>query len=218
MTTWGDRSMGPHGKEGPIRPRPPLRSQDMDRDLSEAGDAVLVVAIGRWRQDALAEVYRRHAGAVLAMARRILGDRERSEEVVQEVFVRLWNQPDRFDPDRGSLRSFLLAQAHGRTIDLLRADSARRGREERDARQAATRAQDVEMEVAGIVMAEQVRAALAALSEDERHVVQLAYFGGHSYREVARMLGQPEGTVKSRMRSALGKLRRELSAAGMVQP
>jgi RNA polymerase sigma-70 factor, ECF subfamily len=183
----------------------------MERDLSDLSDAALVVAVGRFRQEALAELYRRHAGAVLALARRMVGDRERAEEVVQEVFVRLWNEPTRFDPGRGSLRSFLLAQTHSRTVDLLRADTARRAREERDARRAATRAYDLEREVADLVLADQVRDALRVLAEDERAALQLAYFGGHTYREVARILDQPEGTVKSRIRSGLTKLRRELS-------
>ena len=195
-------------------PRP--RSSGVEHDLRDASDAALAVAVGRWRQDALAEAYRRHAGAVFAMARRVLGNAEQAEEVVQDVFVRFWHQPERFDPERGSLRSFLLANAHGRTIDLLRADAARRAREDRDARQAATSAYDVELEVADVMLAEHVRTALSSLAEEEREAVHLAYFGGHTYREVARMLSQPEGTVKSRIRSALVKLRRQLSDAGVV--
>jgi RNA polymerase sigma-70 factor (ECF subfamily) len=131
--------------------------------------------------------------------------------------VRLWNQPERFDPARGSLRSFLLAQTHGRSIDRLRADTARRGREDRDSRLTATRAYDVELEAADLVVAEHVRAALGVLTDNERSVVELAYFGGHTYSEVAAMLQTPPGTVKSRMRSALTKLRHELVTAGVVE-
>lgn len=188
----------------------------MEQDLEQASDAVLIVAVGRWRQDALAEAYRRHAGAVFALARRLLASREEAEEVVQEVFLRVWNQPDRFDPARGSLRSYLLAMTHGRAIDRIRSDASRRAREERDARRTATRDYDLEHEVADLINAEQVRAALAVLSEREREVLQLAYFGGHTYSEVATMLQAPAGTVKGRMRSALAKLRRELVASGMV--
>ena len=100
-------------------------------DLRETSDAALVVAIGRWREDALAEVYRRHGGADFALARRLLNDRELAEEILQEVFLRLWNAPERFDSERGSLRSYLLAQIHGRSVDLLRSETSRRRREER---------------------------------------------------------------------------------------
>lgn len=188
----------------------------MDEDLEQASDAVLIVAVGRWRQEALAEAYRRHAGAVFALARRLLASREEAEEVVQDVFVRLWHSPDRFDPARGSLRSYLLAMAHGRAIDRIRSDTSRRRREERDARRTATGAYDLEHEVVDLVNAEQVRAALAVLTEHEREAIQLAYFGGLTYSEVATMLQTPTGTVKGRMRSALTKLRRELVASGAV--
>ena len=188
----------------------------MEQDLEQSSDASLIVAIGRWRQDALAEVYRRHAGSVFALARRLLASRDEAEEVLQEVFLRLWQQPDRFDPGRGALRSYLLAMTHGRAIDRIRSDSSRRAREERDVRRTATRDYDLEHEVADLVVAEQVRAALAVLSEHERQVIELAYFGGHSYSEVATMLRTPAGTVKGRMRSALAKLRRELVTTGVV--
>jgi RNA polymerase sigma-70 factor (ECF subfamily) len=104
---------------------------------SELSDAGLVVAISRYHQEALAEAYRRHAGAVFGLARRLLSDVSLAEEVVQEVFLRLWNTPEKFDPGRGSLRSYLLAQCHGRSVDLIRAESSRRKREDRDVRQTA---------------------------------------------------------------------------------
>ncbi len=90
----------------------------MTRVLTDTSDSALVVSVARWHQDALAEVFRRHAGAVFGLARRVLGDPGQAEEIVQEIFIRLWNEPERFDPERGSLRSFLLAQAHGRAVDF----------------------------------------------------------------------------------------------------
>jgi RNA polymerase sigma-70 factor (ECF subfamily) len=187
----------------------------MDAPLSDASDASLVMAIARWRQDALAEAYRRHAGAVFALSRRVTADAALSEEVVQEVFLRLWNAPDKFDPDRGSLRSFLLAQAHGRAVDMLRSEGARRRREENEARAAAEAGYDVDREVWDLALSEHVREVVDGLPEDERRAIELAYFGGHSYRRVAELLDQPEGTVKSRIRSGLRRMREGLVAAGI---
>jgi RNA polymerase sigma-70 factor (ECF subfamily) len=183
--------------------------------LRQVSDAAVVVAIGRWRQDALAEAYRRHAGAVFALARRLLIDQGMAEEVVQEVFLRLWNQPEKFDPERGSLRSFLLAQTHGRAVDMLRSETSRRRREERDARETAEAGYDIEREVMDLSVTDQVNQVMAVLPADERRAIELAYFGGHTYRQVAAMLDQPEGTVKSRIRSGLRRMRDQLMDAGV---
>ena len=183
--------------------------------LQDASDAALVVAIARWRQDALAEAYRRHGGAVFALARRLLVDQSLAEEVVQEVFLRLWNQPDRFDADRGSLRSYLLAQSHGRAVDLLRSETSRRRREERDVRQTAERGYDIEDEVMDLTTGQQVKAVLGRLPSDERRAIELAYFGGLTYRQVAEALDEPEGTVKSRIRAGLRRMRASLIDAGI---
>ena len=184
-------------------------------NLREASDAALVVSIGRWREDALAEAYRRHAGAAFALGRRLLNDKEMAEEVLQEVFLRLWNHPDRFDPERGSLRSFLLAQIHGRAVDMIRSESSRRRREDRDARQTATNPVDIEREVVVHAVADQVKEVVAGLPVDERKAIELAYFGGHTYRQVAVMLDAPEGTIKSRIRSGLQRMKKTMEAAGM---
>ncbi len=187
---------------------------EMSAPITEASDGALVVAIGRWRQEALAEAYRRHAGAVYGLARRVLGDSTLGEEIVQEVFLRLWNTPDRFDPERGSLRSFLLAQAHGRAVDLLRSDTARRQREEREARATAEAGYDIEHEVWDLAVADRLKEALATLPEEERRAIELAYWGGRTYREVAATLGAPEGTVKSRIRAGLRRMRGNLADVG----
>ena len=186
----------------------------MDLPLKETSDASLVMAIARWRSDALAEAYRRHGGAVFALAQRVTGDRTIGEEVVQEVFLRLWNQPDKFDPARGSLRSFLLAQTHGRAVDILRSEGSRRRREENEARMAAEGGYDVDREVWDLALAERVREVMAGLPEEERRAIELAYFGGHSYRQVATLLDQPEGTVKSRIRAGLKRMRAGLVDVG----
>jgi RNA polymerase sigma-70 factor (ECF subfamily) len=185
-------------------------------EVSGMTDASLVVAIARWRQEALAEAYRRHGGGVFGLARRLLGDGESAKEIAQEVFLRLWKQPERFDPSRGSLRSYLLAQTHGRSVDVLRSETARRRREELDVRTATDIVDDVERQVQDLAVGAQVRDALAGLPEAERRAVALAYLAGNTYREVACLLGEPEGTVKTRIRSGLRHLRLPLTQAGLV--
>lgn len=183
-------------------------------DLESASDAALVVAIARWNEPALAEVYRRHGGAVESLARRVLGSADTAEDVTQEVFVGLWESPERFDAARGSLRSFLFAVAHSRAVDHLRSQNAREARELRDARMVATDGYDIERHAWDLYLSDQVKRAVGSLPELERKAIELAYFGGHTYREVAGLLCEPEGTIKSRIRSGLGRLRHALEREG----
>ena len=182
-----------------------------------ADDAELARAVVAGDEPALAELYRRHGAPCFGLARRVLVDRVLAEEVVQEVFLRLWRQPDRFDAERGSMRSFLFAQVYGRAVDLLRAETARRAREEREALRSPTVDDDLERAVMELTEGEAVRRALQTLSEGERQAIELAYFGGHTYKEVAVLLEQPEGTVKSRIRSGLLRLRAALIELGVSE-
>jgi RNA polymerase sigma-70 factor (ECF subfamily) len=189
---------------------------EMKMDPQSASDANLVVSIARYREDALAELYRRHAGAVYGLARRVLWDVQLAVEVVQEVFLRIWTAPERYDPDRGSIRSYLLTQAHGRAVDLLRSEGSRKVREQRDAQQAAEAGYDLEREVWDLALADGVREAVSTLPDSERRAVELAYFRGYTYREVADLLGEPEGTIKGRIRSALRRLNGALVSSGIL--
>jgi len=191
---------------------------DADRrheDRQQLDDATLVAAVGESDQLALKELYRRHGPAVYGLARRVVVDADRAEEVVQEVFLRLWNEPERFDPTRGALRSFLYRQAHSRSVERIRSEEARRRREERHDREQLHPAYDVEIEAWELIRSELVKDALDTLAEGEREAITLAYFGGRTYREVAVLLDLPEGTVKSRIRLGLNKLADELEAAGL---
>ncbi len=183
--------------------------------IDEVSDAQLVTSIARYSEVALAEVYRRHGGAVYGLAKRVLHNASEAEDVAQEIFLRLWRQPESFDPARGSLRSYLLAQAHGRAVDAVRSSAARRRREARDAMRTAQGAYDLEHEAWDLAVTDQVTSALSALPEAERRAIELAYFDGHTYRQVATMLGQPEGTVKSRIRNGMRRMRAALTDAGV---
>jgi RNA polymerase sigma-70 factor (ECF subfamily) len=187
-------------------------------DLAEVDERALIAAITRRDDAAMAEVVRRHRGPVVAFARRLVGDSARAEEVSQEVFLRLWERSSRFDVQRGSLRAFLLAITHGRALDVVRSDAARQSREQRDAERAIAPRVGVEAEVIAQTVAGAVHLALSQLPDTERRAVELAYLGGHSYRTVARMLDEPEGTVKSRIRSGLAKLRVLLAAQDLQGP
>lgn len=178
-------------------------------------DAGLVAAIAEMRQEALAEAYRRHAEVARSAARAVLRDPAFAEDVVQDVFWRLWSRPERFDAARGTLRGWMLGQAHGRSVDVLRSEVARHQREEREAKDAtADAAYEIEPAVVEAALASRVHAAVASLPEAERRAVELAYYGGHSYRQVAALLAEPEGTVKGRIRVGLRRLQAWLAADG----
>ena len=185
-------------------------------DLGEVDDGEVVAAIARREEAAMAEAVRRHRGPVLAFARRLVGDSGRAEEIAQEVFLSLWERSSRFDAQRGSLRSFLLAVTHGRALDVLRSDTARVAREKRDAVRTIPPETGVEAQVVAQTVADAVRQALARLPDPDRTALELAYLKGHSYRTVARMLNEPEGTVKSRIRRGLAKLREALAAQDLL--
>jgi RNA polymerase sigma-70 factor (ECF subfamily) len=184
---------------------------DLRFDIAGSNDRSLVALIALGEPAALAEVYRRHHPHVHGLAYRMCGQ-DGADDVVQDVFLRLWQKPGRYNPDRGPLRSFLALEAHGRAIDSLRRDGAQRARDAADRRQSAM---NVEVEVEATALARlagnEVTQALAVLPDHERLVIVLAYFGGHTYREVAGIVRQPEGTVKSWIRSGLARLRGELA-------
>jgi RNA polymerase sigma-70 factor (ECF subfamily) len=162
-----------------------------------------------------AQVYEAHAPAVLVFARNWLGNAAMAEEVTQDVFVWLWTRCDSFDPSRGSLRSYLLTQTRWRCVDAIRAEESRRKRERRVA--GTTELHVVphhEEEHAAAERREAIEAILGVLSQlppEEQLPINLAYFGGLTHKEVARVLEWPEGTVKSRIRRGLYRMRNSVS-------
>lgn len=180
-------------------------------------DAELVAAIAGGGHAALEEAYRRHGAAVYGLARRVLRRDDLAEDVTQDVFIRLWNDSKRFDPARGSIKSFLQREAHSRAIERVRSEEAR-DRRERAVDAAPTDAPTLESEVLASIESERIRRALDDLEPSMRSAIILAYYGGLSYREVALRLDEPEGTVKSRIRTGLTRLARSLSDGTEVEP
>ena len=166
------------------------------------GSAVLSrLAAGDSR--ALAEFYDAHAGLAYGLALRVLRDRSDAEDVVQEAFVQVWRQADRYDPARGTPQAWLCAIVRTRALDRLRRRVARREQEEVQEPAASGSAPDREGELA-------VRKALLTLSADQRRALELAYYEGLTQSEIARRLNEPLGTVKTRIRTAMIRLREEL--------
>ena len=163
---------------------------------------------------ALSDLYDQFGSYVFGLAARVIGDRHAAEDVTQEVFLSLWERPEAFEPARGRLRTFLGTLAHRRAVDVVRREEARR---RRAAREAATRTPipDVGELAMAIVAAEQVRVEVSRLPSEQRAAIELAYFGGRTYRQVAEELGIPEGTAKSRMRLGLGRIAQALEAQGV---
>ena len=170
-------------------------------------DVSLVARIAVGDDRALQTIYERYSPMVYGLARRVTASTGHAEEITQEVFVYMWQNPDRFDPERGTLRAFLGALAHRRAVDEVRRNSRRTAREERVGNDASIlAAMEIGDDVERSQTAERVRAAVSSLPEQQRQAVLLAYFGGCTFRQVAEHLGIPEGTAKSRLRLGLGKL------------
>ena len=171
-------------------------------------DSLLLDRIARADPDALAALYDRYASRVLGLTTRILSDPDEAEDVLQEVFLQVWREPRRFDAARGSVLTWLLVLARSRAIDRLRA-LRRRGRD----RQVDLAAADIpaggDLERAAQTSQESdaVRQVLAQLPADQRRALELAYFDGYTQSEIAQLTGAPLGTVKTRLRQGMMKLR-----------
>jgi len=180
--------------------------------LIAASDTELAGALCVGELAALEEAFRRHATRVATTVRRIAGAYH-VDDVVQEVFLSLWRAPERFQPERGSLATYLVILTRGRTFDALRAEGAwqRRHREQGFPSRSAS---DVEDVVMAAVSAAELQLALRALPMTERVAIELAFFGGDTYRQVATKLGVPEGTIKGRIRAGLRHLEAALRQLG----
>jgi len=197
----------------PNNPMPPdPRNQDekassSETQGSEVGDDKSLMERGRVReQQAMAEIFDRYAGLVYSVALRVLKDSGHAEDVTQEIFFQLWRNPDSFSSARGALATWLLVVARNRAIDHLR---QRKPGEPVDEVVVAS-ATNVHSETERGIMMQRVRGIIGDLPQEQQRSLQMAFFDGLSHSEIAEKIGQPLGTVKTRIRSALTSLRKRL--------
>jgi RNA polymerase sigma-70 factor (ECF subfamily) len=167
-------------------------------------------------ESALGDCYDQYASFVYGLVLRVVRDPKAAEDVTQDVFLYLWEKPGCFDPGKGGLRTWLGTLAHRRAVDHVRREEARRRRDELE-RTRLTSTPDVEEMALALMTAERVRAALEELPPEQREAIRLAYFEGKTYREVAVVMGIPEGTAKSRLRLALRRVATTLESEDLRQ-
>jgi RNA polymerase sigma-70 factor (ECF subfamily) len=180
--------------------------------VEDLSDLELVERIRKRDEAALGTLYDRYGTLLFTVSLRIVGDRESAEEITQESFLKIWQRPDLFDDSRGGLRTWLVSITRNRSVDLLRSKQSPRRPEtalENVEQQLST--PDTWEEVSRGLTAQRVRAAVGELPPDQRRVVELAFFGGYRHTEIAQIAGIPEGTVKSRLRLALDKIRKAMA-------
>jgi RNA polymerase sigma-70 factor, ECF subfamily len=188
--------------------RPELSTRSRNGDPADS-DRALVARIETRDSEALGVLYDRHSARLLGLAHRILGDTGEAEEVLQEVFLYVWKAAATFDPSRGPVLAWLLVATRSRAIDRIRSRRSPGGaglRSLEEAPEAASR-EDVESEAASREWEEQCRTAIAELPADQRTALELAYFEGLTQQEIAVKTATPLGTVKTRVRLGLMKLR-----------
>ena len=187
-------------------------------DFRGLADEELMELVGAGEVRAFEVVFDRHAGPAYSLAYRMCGSRALAEDIVQEAFLLLWRSGTGYDRSRGSVRSWVLSAVHNRAVDALRRKGAKSGRDVSDEgiaeRLSAPDSTDVQVEERD--QARRVRGALGTLPDDQRQVIELAYFGGLSHTQIAEVLDLPPGTVKGRMRLGLSKMRSALGEAERV--
>ena len=190
-------------------------------DLASLSDQVLVGQLRGHRSGALDELYGRYARSIYSLTYRILGDSSASEDVLQEVFLRLWRQPESYDPDRGTLGAWLLSVAHHRAIDFLRRQKTRSEEQLPEMWSESSLAADDSLDLAEVAgqqeTAAAIKRALAQIPAPQRRAIEMAFFQGKTHMEISAELGEPLGTAKTRIRLGMRKLRGLLEADGILK-
>jgi RNA polymerase sigma-70 factor, ECF subfamily len=182
------------------------------QDIRDLADEEVMQLVQKGDPRAFELLYDRHGGASFSLAYRMVGKQAAAEDVVQEAFLSIWRSRLRYDKTRGSVRTWVLGIVHNRAVDGLRRSTVQdRGRETLDVVEERHEARErTDVEVARREEARSVRGALNTLPDEQRQTIELAYFGGFTQNEIAKLLEQPLGTVKGRMRLGLEKMRRQL--------
>ena len=186
----------------------------MNRELAHLSDEALVALAARSEQSALAELYDRFGRPAYGLALRILRDESLAEDAVQEAFLTLWRTAARFVPERGKASTWILTLVHRRAVDIVRREERRRADALEQAPEPESR-EAVDEEAWLRLQRERVQEALRKLPDQQREAIELAYYGGFTQSELAERLGQPLGTIKSRMFGGLARLRELLGEPGM---
>jgi RNA polymerase sigma factor (sigma-70 family) len=182
-----------------------LASNAVPRDLAHLSDEALVALVARGDDSALAALYDRFGRVAYGLSVRILRDRALAEDAVQEAFLGIWRGADRFVAERAKASSWILTLVHRRAVDLVRREERRRAEPIESAPELTTGSADEEAWLR--LQRERVQAALRRLPDQQREALELAYFGGFTQSELADRLGEPLGTIKSRMFAGLARLR-----------
>jgi RNA polymerase sigma-70 factor (ECF subfamily) len=186
----------------------------VNRELAHLSDEALVALAARSEQSALAELYDRFGRPAYGLALRILRDESLAEDAVQEAFLTLWRTAARFVPERGKASTWILTLVHRRAVDIVRREERRRADALEQAPEPESR-EAVDEEAWLRLQRERVQDALRKLPDQQREAIELAYYGGFTQSELAERLGQPLGTIKSRMFGGLARLRELLGDPGM---
>src|SRR5438128_11480934 len=173
----------------------------MARTFAHLSDEAIVALVARSDEEALAELYDRFGRVAYGLALRIVRDEKLAEDAVQEAFLTVWRNADRFMPERGKASTWILTLVHRRAVDLVRREERRRAEPLEDVAQPSGEATDEEAWLRA--QRQVVQEALRKLPHDQREAIELAYYGGFTQSELAERLGQPLGTIKSRMFTGL---------------